>query len=202
MDTTQLLKRALYVVAIAAIGVGAYYFYTRSQEKIVPYDAQKHRQFILASFAADWYWLVDMPREEYALEDVIDKKTRPYHPESAGKVQISVMEVKGVPAGFVIYYVALPPEGELVYLFVNKQFRRRKIAQKLLAFLEKEFVRQGATYMKFLTRVTNIPAQTLYVKQGFVEYSRNDRYVYYVKLLVPLAPATSEHQKAPVVTTT
>lgn len=64
----------------------------------------------------------------------------------------------------------------LDYICVDKDYRRRGIAQMLFLEFEKKIYESGAKYIKLLAFPKNIPAVNFYKKHGLMEYS-----VYYQK---------------------
>ena len=67
-------------------------------------------------------------------------------------------------------------EVEVINIAVLKSYRRRGIAQSLLEEAERECKRQNAFKINLEVRASNIPAQSLYKKMGFLENGLRKRY--------------------------
>ena len=80
---------------------------------------------------------------------------------------------KVVGYGFI---VAAGEDADVANIAVDAQFRRKGIAQKILAALEKEAIRRGAKRLFLEVRVSNAAAMALYLKCGFVGKYVRPRY--------------------------
>ncbi|TLN00063.1 ribosomal-protein-alanine N-acetyltransferase [bacterium] len=67
-------------------------------------------------------------------------------------------------------------EGHITTLAVHPDYRRRKIGAGLLKELLREGVRRGCARMTLEVRPSNIAAQELYTKMGFVSHGRRPGY--------------------------
>lgn len=74
----------------------------------------------------------------------------------------------GKIVGYVGMWVILE-EAHITNIAVHPDFRRRGVARQLLEKMFEEARNMGATRMTLEVRVSNIPAQTLYRKLGFVD---------------------------------
>ena len=57
--------------------------------------------------------------------------------------------------------------GFLLYIFINQEFRRRGLGEKLLKLFEKEAADQGANELILYVFIDNVPAVKMYQKHGY-----------------------------------
>ncbi|MDQ3880912.1 MAG: ribosomal protein S18-alanine N-acetyltransferase [Chloroflexota bacterium] len=86
-----------------------------------------------------------------------------------------VARVDGVIAGYAGLWMIVD-EGHITTFSVDPSWRRRGIGQRMLLHLVDLSRRLGATRMTLEVRVSNVAAQALYAKFGFVETGRRRGY--------------------------
>jgi ribosomal protein S18 acetylase RimI-like enzyme len=59
------------------------------------------------------------------------------------------------------------PYAEITEVFVKAEFRRTRIATRLVGFMERQLARRGVVHLHVLTASRNKPARTLYEKLGY-----------------------------------
>ncbi|MCA9508859.1 MAG: GNAT family N-acetyltransferase [Myxococcales bacterium] len=97
-----------------------------------------------------------------------------FDPARKGQAHIDVIEVDGVPAGFVSFYRKSTSAGYVWLLAVDKHFRGQGLGQKLMEHALGQLKQQGARFVTLTTRTINTQALKLYLKLGFVEKSRDE----------------------------
>jgi ribosomal protein S18 acetylase RimI-like enzyme len=82
----------------------------------------------------------------------------------------------------VAYYLKSFYEGTILFLDVNKEFRRQHYAEKLLNYAISDLFDRGVSRVRLITRPTNTSARALYERNGFKQYDTDDTFVHYEKL--------------------
>ena len=67
-------------------------------------------------------------------------------------------------------------DADIESVFVKKQFRKQGLASALIVGLEKALIEDGKEKIFLEVRKSNLPAQNLYLKHGFVEISQRKNY--------------------------
>ncbi|MGC8792141.1 MAG: GNAT family N-acetyltransferase [Bryobacteraceae bacterium] len=114
------------------------------------------------------------PRDLPDLEriEVASPEAAMWDPREYLRYPCRVAEVEGEVAGFIVWRVTAPGEGEILNLAVWPERRRQGIATRLL-----ESVLSAPGYSWFLeVRESNLPARRLYQKLGFREVGRRPSY--------------------------
>lgn len=86
-----------------------------------------------------------------------------------------VAEEENAVAGYVGSQL-VPPEADVMNLAVAPEKRRTGVAQRLLDALFLELRVRGITSLALEVRASNLPAQKLYEKNGFVQVGRRKNY--------------------------
>ncbi len=165
------------------VGSTATYYFTTPPFSIVEFDYNRDKQFIADQFDADWYWLTAQSRTEtdpvkqFQLHAVSLR-----YPQTYGKLIIKMMYVKSQPVGFVAYYNKSFYEGVILFVDVNKEFRGKHYAEKLLRYAINDLFDHGVSIVRLITRPTNTSARALYERVGFKQYDIDDTFVHYEKL--------------------
>lgn len=98
-----------------------------------------------------------MPWTECSIKKEIDNKDSLF----------CICEIDGKVVGYAgMYYVY--PEGDITNIAVTKEYRRRGIAKKILAFMFEEAKKNGVIEYTLEVRVGNKNAIHLYEKLGFI----------------------------------
>lgn len=185
-------KRICFWIAlfVGVMGTGYWWYFhenfsqtaspiCRETESYVP---EKHKEFIKRQFKENWYWLISSP--EYDVDHMLDTHSpNNYEPQYYGKMNILVICQEGEPVGFGSYYMRTAVQGEILFIEVDKQFRGKGIAQKLVGCIEEKLKLAGAKTVKLCTRVENEIARRLYQRLGYQETCQNRGFVYFRKAL-------------------
>lgn len=176
-------------VVLAVMGGGVYYHYSLIQRSIDPdiYDFQDDRdtQDVLAIMKKDWDLLV--ASSNYSAEFMLKNRApSDYEPEYFGKMRIKVLRQDNRVVGFVTYYMQKMYQGHILFLAVDKDYRGKGYAKRLINYALQDLKAMGASYARILTYLKNLPAQKLYGQTlGFTEYARDSDhgYIWYKKAL-------------------
>ncbi len=102
-----------------------------------------------------------------------------------------IAEVGPHLAGFALYRV-IAEEGELLNLAVHPNFRRQRIAQKLLLAIA-----PFASVWHLEVRQSNVPAVALYASLGLRQIGRRDRYYADGEAALLFSGAIARHRSTP-----
>ena len=83
---------------------------------------------------------------------------------------------EGTMVGFIVGLVEPDRTGHITTLGVAPEFRRRRIAQRMLEKVEEGFRRRAVSTLRLEVRSVNTGAQKLYSKLGFIVAQRLPRY--------------------------
>ncbi|NRB22040.1 GNAT family N-acetyltransferase [Candidatus Dependentiae bacterium] len=177
----------LFGIAAAVLGGFLLYQYTPTapitSNGIENFQDDRDTQDILRIMKDDWYLLIES--EDYSAEHMLKHRApSQYEPEYFGKMRIKVLRKDDKVVGFVTYYLQKTYQGHILFLVIDKDYRGRGYAQKLIHYALQDLKRMGAAYVRLVTRVENLAAQKLYSeKLGFEEYGRDRGFVNYAKKL-------------------
>lgn len=82
----------------------------------------------------------------------------------------------GAMAGFVIGLVEPDHTGHITTIGVSPEHRRRRLAKRLMAEVEKGFKQRSVRIVRLEVRSLNIPAQRLYQRLGYTVTQRLPKY--------------------------
>jgi ribosomal protein S18 acetylase RimI-like enzyme len=169
------------VVAIGLIGGAAYYSRSSAAASgpIVDFDEERDTQAMLKIFYDDYYWL--FPGPDYSPEYILKYRSpgqSPMYARYLGKLHIKVLRENNTVAGFTTYYQENFYNGEIQFIAVSKDFRRKGYGKMLTEYAVKELFKMGCKKVSLLTRVSNV-ARKLYEKIGFKETSHDEEFVFY-----------------------
>lgn len=145
------------------------------------YNKIKDRAAVEQLFKDNFYALTANPDHDF---DTMLEKRSPNKIQTKyfGKMDTVVLYDKEQLAGFVSYFMTSSYAGKVLFLSINKEFRRKGYAKKLMDIAIAKLKKQGAKVIKVATRTTNIPAQTLYgTKLGFVKENEENGFFFYRK---------------------
>ena len=168
------------LATFALIGGIAYYGLT-SRDSIVHFVPERDTKAMLKIFYDDWYWLFPGPdySPEYILKYRSPGQESGYH-RYMGKLQIKVLRDGGKLAGFTTYYKKNFYEGQVQFVAVSPDFRRKGYGRLLTDYAVKGLFGMGCRKVSLLTRLNNKGARRLYEKIGFKEAWRDeDGFIYY-----------------------
>jgi ribosomal protein S18 acetylase RimI-like enzyme len=170
---THLYKKILITLALLlpCAGAGYYYWSAYHHPSIYTFDQERDTQQILAIFQQEWHWLVTS--KDYSPEFTLKYLAPTRNPAYLGKLNINVLRQGNDLIGFVAYYLKSPELGQLLFLAINKDYRRKGYGERLLRHGLSKLEQMGAQKIRILTRTTN-PAYFLYRKVGFRDYSRDE----------------------------
>jgi ribosomal protein S18 acetylase RimI-like enzyme len=169
-------------LVIAGTGLGLWWRSVSRAEHVVPYVAERDREAIITLFKDNWYWLI--PEETpFSIEYYLDHKTADQDGEE-GSSTIMVYRADDKTIGMISYYPMSFYKGRLHFIVVDKAYRGRGISDTLVQNALDAMKKRGFTIVELITRVDNIPAQKLYVRFGFKEFYRDNRFVRFEKELL------------------
>ncbi len=178
----QFSKRQWFVAAIVgatiAVATGFIYYYVYVRCDIRDYNPRTDRSTLIRLFNENKYWLTT--NEEYDIEHMLDTKSpNDYQPEFKGKLAIKVTRVNGNPVGFVAYYKKKFYEGMILFLAVDKKYRGKSYATKLLKYAINALFKDHALVVRLVTRTNNYAAMKVYERAGMKETERANGFVYF-----------------------
>lgn len=119
----------------------------------------------LEHYSRSWdFWNVD------TLSKTLEQKN------SAGFVHYTEPLMSHKQISGLIFFSTSIDFADLLYLFVPKKFRRRGIAQQMLAKSFASLNRQGIERVFLEVKVSNLAARELYLSNGFEIIDRRSRY--------------------------
>lgn len=175
------------VLAMGIFAGGGYWYYSNYFEKTVSrntksgiqiYNAKDHKAFIEKQFKENWYWLISTP--EYDIHHMMDTRSpNNYEPKYFGKMKIIVLHEEGRPVGFGTYYMQSAVLGDILFIAVDKDFRGKRYAEKLVNYCIADLKKMGAKVIKLATRVDNKGARKLYDRLKFDETGERRGFIHY-----------------------
>lgn len=177
-------RKRLYFLSILIsflLIVGGIYYWTERECHIFFYNPARDREAVIEIFDQNWYWLINMERDEYDLEYHLDNLASSTDPRDRGNLTIYAYLEDGITKGFVAYYKKSFYKTKILYLAVHKDYRKHGYAIKLLSHVIKELKKKGMKIVMLVTRVTNERARNLYKKLGFEEIGIDNGFVEFEK---------------------
>ena len=172
-------KRIVFAgLMFAALG-GAWYYTSHVHKPIYDFEFAHDINAVLSMFKEDWYWL-DASRDEFESDYVTYKfknKNPHLNPLTAGSMRIKVVREHDQTVGFITYHKEGADAGRILYLEVQKDFRRKQYGKMLVRHAMDDLIAMGSKKIRLVTRTDNLAAQKLYKSVGFVETSRSDGFV-------------------------
>ncbi len=144
----------------------------RTLAQIRPLDISKDLVPMTVLINANKFLLSE--RNDFPTEKFLLWRAPSFDPSKKGQVRIDVIEVDGVPAGFVSFYRKSATAGYIWLLAVDERFRGQGLGKDLMEHALGELKKQGATFATLSTRTLNKAALKLYTRLGFVEQSRDE----------------------------
>lgn len=185
--------KKIIVILSLTLGAGIGYYFTHKPVAVAPaaavqseqritideYDQARDEQAIKNLFHEDYYWLY--PDTSYDVEThmgfTLKYRAPNENPLYVGTLQVKVLHVDGQFAGFTAYYKKTLTEGMLLFLAINKNFRKRGFGEKLARYAVDQLKQMGSQKIVLVTRETN-PAQNIYYRIGFEKTSIEDGFLY------------------------
>lgn len=184
------MKTKLIVLLVVASGlVGGYWWHTQSlsDSSVVNLGdgfemktciTQAEKDFIRRQFKENWSNLISSPN--YDIEYFLEKRgIYPFQPEYEGTMQIKVLYKDNEMVGFSAYYLKSPSEGSILFIEVDKAYRGKRYAEKLVRYATQDLQRLGADYVRFSTGAHNTSAQKLYDRLGYQRFPWDTTHIGY-----------------------
>jgi len=183
LNTQQSSSTKYWLIAAAFCGaVGGVFWYTQQKTKtgIVGYEASRDRAFEIDIFKKNWYWLLSDYSPHYNLERLLDYRT-PDNDDltQAGKLLMYTYLSEGKPAGFIHFYEKELRIGQILFLAVHDDYRKKGYARELMNFAIKELKKRGMLTIRMNTRTDNTKARALYENLGFKQIWTDGAYIIY-----------------------
>jgi len=174
MNVSRKFQVAITVFLIALCGFGFYTFYS-SDYAIVDYVDSRDKASIKKMFHDDWQLLIsDESMETYSVDYMLDSRS-PSQYGSSEKLILKVLRESEKTVGFLAYYPKSIYWWHLLFLVVDKDYRRKGYATKLLQFVIDDMIARGAIKITIFTRLANTRARGLYEgKFGFKDIAHYD----------------------------
>lgn len=174
-------KLFLFILFLSTLSFGAYLFkdYVLERNGMYAYNPTKDRAFILNIFKNDWDWLVSRYSTDFSAEYIFDNATPDRDPENIGKLQTKVYYDHNQPVGFVSYWQRPLYEGNILFVAVDKAFRGKGYAPKMVKYAIDDLKKHGSAYVRILTRVDNVKARKVYEGVGFKEIWTDGEFIRY-----------------------
>lgn len=169
----RILKYVLSVIlALSVSAIGYCYYDKYYADGIKPYDAKRDRAAVIKIFNDEWDWL--LPDREYSVENMLDLKRASYDHSYDGKLQMYVYRDGRKTVGFTAFYKIKFYHGQILFLAIDKDYRRKGYARKLFKYDVDSLISQGCFRLLVITRPWNDKAKALYVSEGFEETAESD----------------------------
>ncbi len=163
------------------------YYYFKPTALIDFNNSQEQVTFLQKLFKDNMYLLVSED-SDFSLDFMLKNKvSRAYEPTMPLHTMKLYQDPHGRLAGFTTYYHPyMHQRGHALILFlvVDKEFRKKGYGKKMLEYVLKELKKEGCTSAELAVRVENLEAQKLYKKLGFYEYWRDDKFMRMKRLLI------------------
>lgn len=141
----------------------------RSGVTVVPLTSctVRYYRFLYDAVGRDWHWVDRKKLSDRALSEVLEDE----------QVEIFVLEVEGVPAGYAELDLRSPPEIEIAYFGLMPEFFGRGLGRWFIRWVVDEAFRRKPSRLWLHTCDLDHPAAlSNYEKAGFVAY-RTERIV-------------------------
>lgn len=172
-NKTYSFKKVIVVFLSMSIVSGiAYRVWRAHTPTIYTFNKVHDMQPVLAIFQQNWHMLFF--GSNYSPEFILTYLAPSHDPQYLGKLNVDVLKKGSDVMGFVAYYMKSKELGFLLFLAVDSKFRRQHHGERLLKHGLRRLACMGAKKIQILTRLSNIPARTLYEHIGFHEISRNE----------------------------
>ncbi|MBA3751642.1 GNAT family N-acetyltransferase [Candidatus Dependentiae bacterium] len=183
VQKTSFMKKLIIGLAlICGVGVGGWYYQTQVGEGIYEYSSSSDKQFIVNLFKENWYWLIHDYSKNFSTEFMLDNRAASQtDSRTFGILNIKAYRIKGEPVGFIAYYPGALYEGWILFLGVDKKFRSRGYARKLMQYAIDDLKKKGCRIIRLNTRTDNTAGRKLYESLGFKQDWTDGAYVIYVR---------------------
>ncbi len=171
------------IVAVVLVGLLGALWYFRESNPIVDYKEKRDKAFIIDTFKKNWYMLISDYSPDFNVPFMLDNRAPSGRDMTdAGTLIMKTYLEKGKPIGFVMYYPKGLKVGQLLFLGVSQEHRRKGIALKLAVYAIDDMKRLGMLGVKLTTRTDNTKARSLYEGLEFKQIWTDGAYVIYEKI--------------------
>lgn len=172
------------IIAISiALSLSIYYY--NLGDNIYIYQNKQDKKFIKKLFKENWYWLVagNSSYNKNYVENILNYKSPTGTNKNKETLEIYLYKEDNKPVAMVAFYKVKVYEGAILFLGVNKNYRGKGYARKLLNFGLSKLKSQNVSIVRILTRTDNKAALQLYKKLGFEKVWTDGSYVRLIKKL-------------------
>lgn len=153
---------------------------------IVDYVASRDKSAIHKMFKDDWALLIsDANQKTYSVDFMLDNRT-PFQEMKLDKLVLKVLREDNKTVGFCAYYPKSIFSWQLLFLVIDKEYRRKGYASKMVKYMMSDMVKRGAIKITLATRLKNTRARALYENKfnfrALEEYAPYIDYVWYKNL--------------------
>jgi ribosomal protein S18 acetylase RimI-like enzyme len=168
---SQGVKFLLILLFIVFIGFFIYLwkFYGNG---IVDYIAYRDKAAVKKMFHDDWKMLYygdwdKITEDDFNVDFMLDNRSSSQYSINSNLV-LKVFRSAGKTVGFLAYYPKSPYTWQMLFLIVDRDYRGKGYAAKLIQFFIDDAVARGAVKLMTFTRLVNTRARSLYEgKFGF-----------------------------------
>lgn len=108
--------------------------------------------------------------------EAYDRETFRYLLSSSYSVSYKVVSARGVMLGFIVGLIERDGTGHVIAVGVAPECRRKGYGRWMMQQVERGFRAHGVRTMRLEVRTTNVGAQRLYIKLGYVIVERMSHY--------------------------
>lgn len=178
MTYTQKRSLTFATIFILCGSLLGFWWITQAKDefKIVPFVYERDAQDIFDMFDKNWYWLMPTPKETYSphyLPYVFKYRAPSALPMNRGLLQVHVIRQNNKVIAFTAFYKKSKTVGQLLFVAVDSEFRKKGLGEKLVAFALDALKKQDIETITLITRTDNLSAQRLYTRSGFQESHRD-----------------------------
>ncbi len=155
------------------------YAWTSYDNGIVDYKMTRDKDAVKKMFHDDWkllyYGDMDVIQEtDFDVDFMLDNRSSSQYSANSNLI-LKVLRESGQTVGFLAYYPKSPYWWHMLFLIVDKDYRGKKYASKLVQFFIDDSVTRGAIKLSTFTRLINTPARAVYEGQfGFKDVCHHD----------------------------
>ena len=180
------LSRRAVIIGSTAIGsvllialYSYFFFFSARAAGIHDFDYARDMADVASVFERNRYWLTSIP--DSSVEYAMRHRAAYPDPRYWGTLTTKVMrDHENNFLGFVSYFMERRTEGKVLFLAINEPFRGKGYSNTLLAYAVNALRDRGALAVNLVTRTSNVRAQKIYHRVGFVETKRDDEFVYFL----------------------
>ena len=165
------------VLSIAALMMIGFYAYTwcSYDNGVVDYVASRDKIAIKRMIKDEWEILVHHSNlDTYNVDFMLDNSSSSQHHKD-NKLVLKVLRHAGKTVGFTAYYPKSSFWWQLLFVVVDKDYRKKGFASKLIQYDIDDMVKRGALKITIWTRLDNTNARSLYEgKFGFKDIGHHE----------------------------